>query len=75
MLATVVPVIVGSVITFVVLTAVIGFVFQRRRHQAAVNRVRQMVRDRSASGGGAPGCGQDDLTGILKTFHSLHKDG
>jgi len=67
MLATVVPVAVGSVITFVVVCAVVGFVLQRRRHVAALNRVRQMLQDRAfVSDGIEPvgfSDGEGDLTG------------
>jgi hypothetical protein len=46
-LATVIPLVVGTIITLVIVLAVIGFVLQHRRHRAAVNRVREMVRERS----------------------------
>jgi hypothetical protein len=47
-LATVIPLVVGTVITLVIVISVVGLVYQHRRHRAAVNRVRQMVRERSA---------------------------
>jgi hypothetical protein len=46
-LATVIPLVVGTIITLVIVLAVIGFVLQHRRHRSAVNRVREMVRERS----------------------------